>query len=128
MQILISPDHTSAIHLLEKNINVMHDNFITILLLPILLGLPWLVLRAEKRSRLVRWISPIILCYLVGIILGNLPGLSFNNEILERVTTISVVLAIPLLLFSANFFSMLKQARPALLSFFLELSVSLPLR
>ena len=97
----------------------MQDNLITILLLPLLLGLPVLVVWLEKRSRIIGWISPIVICYLVGIIIGNIPGLSFNNEMLEKITSISVLLAIPLLLFSANFFRMLKQARPALLSFFL---------
>ena len=97
----------------------MQDNLITILLLPLLLGLPVLVVWLEKRSRIIGWISPIVICYLVGIIMGNIPGLSFNNEMLEKITSISVLLAIPLLLFSANFFRMLKQARPALLSFFL---------
>ena len=97
----------------------MQDNVITILLLPLLLGLPVLVVWLEKRSRIIGWISPIVICYLVGIIMGNIPGLSFNNEMLNKITSISVLLAIPLLLFSANFFRMLKQARPALLSFFL---------
>ena len=100
----------------------MPDNFTTLLLLPVLLGLPVLILRLEKRSRVIRWDSPIIICYLVGIIAGNIPGLSFNQEILEDVTSISVVLAIPLLLFSANFSRMMKQVRPALLAFFLGIS------
>jgi uncharacterized membrane protein len=38
---------------------------------------------------------------------------------MEGLATLAVVLAIPLLLFSSNFSLMLKQARPALLSFFL---------
>ena len=100
----------------------MPDNFTTLLLLPVLLGLPVLILRLEKRSRVIRWVSPIIICYLVGIIAGNITGLSFNQAILEDVTSISVVLAIPLLLFSANFSRMMKQVRPALLAFFLGIS------
>ncbi len=101
----------------RENLKVMQDNIITILLIPILLGLPVLINRMEKKSRIIRWISPIIICYLIGIIMGNIPGLSFNNEILTSVTSMSVLLAIPLLLFSANFSRMLKQVRPALLSF-----------
>jgi uncharacterized membrane protein len=95
----------------------MSDKLTTLLLLPVILGLPVLILQLEKRSRVIRWISPIIICYLVGIIAGNIPGLSFNQEILENVTSISVILAIPLLLFSANFSRMMKQIRPALLAF-----------
>ncbi len=97
----------------------MPDTLSTILLLPILLGFPLLIIWLEKRSRMVRWISPIILCYLVGIIMGNIPGVSFNSKMLEAITVICIVLAIPLLLFSANFSRMMKQIRPALLAFFL---------
>ena len=67
----------------------------------------------------MRWISPIVICYLVGIIMGNIPVLSFNHKILGSVTTVSVLLAIPLLLFSVKFSRMLKQVRPALFAFFL---------
>jgi len=97
----------------------MSDTLITYLLIPILIGLPAIIISLEKRSRIVSWISPIIICYLLGILFGNFPGIHLNKEILEGVTTIAVVLAIPLLLFSSNFFRMLKQARPALFSFFL---------
>ncbi|MCP4311510.1 MAG: DUF819 family protein, partial [Bacteroidetes bacterium] len=97
----------------------MTDSLTTLLLFPILLGLPVLIIRLESKSKIIRWISPIIICYLVGIIMGNIPGLSFNNEILEGITSISVLLAIPLLLFSANFSRMMKQVRPALLAYIL---------
>lgn len=90
-----------------------------ILLILFLLGFPFLVICLEKRSRAVRWISPIIICYLVGILIGNFPGLSLNTEALETTTMISVVLAIPLLLFSAHLPVLLKQVRPALFSFVL---------
>ena len=97
----------------------MQENLATLLILPLLIGLPFLIIWLEKRSKIVRWISPIIICYLVGITLGNIPVLSFNHQILEGVTSVSVLLAIPLLLFSVNFSRMLKQVRPALFAFFL---------
>lgn len=93
-----------------------------ILLIIFLLGFPLLVFWAEKRSRLVRLVSPIIICYLAGILLGNIPALSLNRMVLETTTSISVVLAIPLLLFSANLPLLLKQVRPALFSFFLGIA------
>ncbi|MEN8203514.1 MAG: DUF819 family protein [Bacteroidota bacterium] len=97
----------------------MLDKLFTFLLIPLFLVLPVLIVRLEKRSRLIRWLSPIIICYLIGILLGNIPGISVLSEVMEGLSMLSVVLAIPLLLFSSNFFLMLKQARPALLSFFL---------
>ncbi len=71
---------------------------------------------------MIRWISPIIICYLVGIVIGNIPGLQLNIEALKTSAMISVVLSIPLLLFSANLLLMLKQARPALFSFALGIA------
>jgi uncharacterized membrane protein len=93
-----------------------------ILLIVFLLGFPLLIMWAEGKSKVIRWISPIIICYLVGILLGNIPALTLNREVLESTTGISVVLAIPLLLFSANLPVLLKQVRPALFSFFLGIT------
>jgi hypothetical protein len=42
--------------------------------------------------------SIIIICYLVGILIGKLPWISLNREILEYSSMTSVILAIPLLL------------------------------
>ncbi|MEN8247918.1 MAG: DUF819 family protein [Bacteroidota bacterium] len=97
----------------------MNATINTLLLLPLFIILPFFILWLEKKSRVVQWISPIIICYLIGILIGNIPGLELQQEIQELVYGISVYLAIPLLLFSANFFKMLKQVKPALLSFFL---------
>ena len=94
----------------------------TLLLVIFLLGFPLFILWAEGKSRVIRWISPIIICYLVGIVLGNVPGLALNTEVLETSAMISVVLSIPLLLFSANLLLMLKQAKPALFSFALGIA------
>ena len=91
----------------------------TSILVLFLLGFPFLMLWAEKKLRFVRWISPIIICYLVGMLIGNLPWLSLNQEVLEYSTMTSVILAIPLLLFSAHLPVLLKQVKPALFSFFL---------
>ena len=93
-----------------------------ILLIVFLLSFPLLILWAEGKSKVIRWISPIIICYLVGILLGNIPALSLNSKVLETTTVISVVLAIPLLLFSVNLPVLLKQVRPALFSFFLGIT------
>lgn len=80
---------------------------------------PFFILRAEKKSRVIQWISPIIICYLVGILIGNLPWFSLNQEFLEYGSMTSVILAIPLLLFSAHLTILLKQVRPALFAYLL---------
>jgi uncharacterized membrane protein len=88
-----------------------------ILQLAAILGIPFLVNRLEKRSRLIQWVSPIIICYLIGIGAGNIPGLYIHHGLMETASGLSVLLAIPLLLFSANFYHLIKQVRPALLAF-----------
>ena len=94
----------------------------SILLVIFLLGFPLFIMWAEGKSRVIRWISPIIICYLVGIVIGNIPVFNLNREVLESSASLSVVLAIPLLLFSVNLLVMLKQVRPALFSFFLGIA------
>ncbi len=94
----------------------------TLLLVIFLLIFPGFILWAEGKSRLIRIFSPIIICYLVGIAIGNIPGLPLNIKVLETSAMISVVLSIPLLLFSANLLLMLKQAKPALFSFALGIA------
>lgn len=93
--------------------------FEILILLIFLLSFPLLILWAEKRSRVIRWISPIILCYLMGMLIGNFPLLSLNKAVLEYSTMVSVILAVPLLLFSAHLPVLIKQVKPAMFSFLL---------
>lgn len=108
-----SPYHVLILMMKFNFTAMMH----AILLIVFLLGFPALVLISEKRVKLVRWISPIIICYLVGILAGNLPFLDPDLQILEKTSGLSVFLAIPLLLFSTNLPSLLRHVRPALFSF-----------
>jgi uncharacterized membrane protein len=94
----------------------MLQTYITILFA---LVFPFFILRAEKKSRAVKWISPIIICYLVGMLLGNLPWLSLDRDLMGYSSMGSVILAIPLLLFSAYLPALLKQVKPALFAYFL---------
>lgn len=91
----------------------------TVILVLFLLVFPFFILRAEKKSRVIKWISPIIICYLVGILIGNIPWVTLDHEVLDRSTQASVLLAIPLLLFSANLPILIKQVKPALFAYFL---------
>lgn len=92
----------------------MITNLITLI---IILGLPGFLIFAEKRSRIIRWIGPIILCYLAGILIANTHVLEPDPGMLSSVTEISVCLAIPLLLFSTDLKGWMRHARKTLLSF-----------
>lgn len=78
---------------------------------------PVLAIWGEKRVPLIRWMSPVVLCYVVGIALGNLPGLEFNNDVALQECGLAVALAIPLLLFSTDIVSWTRLARSMVLSF-----------
>ena len=52
---------------------------------------PLAVLWLEPRSRVVRFLSPVVVCYGVGMIFGNQPLIQFSNPV--ALTTCSVTVA-----------------------------------
>jgi uncharacterized membrane protein len=90
-----------------------------LLQLGLILLFPALTIYLEKHYKAFKLLSPILLCYLVGIIFGNIPFITLDKELLTLVTEVSISLIIPLLLFSSNFIKWLKQAKKTILSFFL---------
>jgi len=79
--------------------------------------IPLGVLWAEPRSRSIRAISPVVVCYAVGMAFGNQPWVAFSNTAALTLCNITVALAIPLLLFSVNIAAWLRLARRTVLSF-----------
>ncbi|MEM6263993.1 MAG: DUF819 family protein [Bacteroidota bacterium] len=77
--------------------------------------LPLVFLFAEKRIKLIQWLGPVILCYAAGFLVGQLGDL--NTEFAQTIMEVSAVLAVPLVLFSANIPEWLKLAPKTLLSF-----------
>jgi uncharacterized membrane protein len=90
-----------------------------ILHITVLLLLPALVLYLQERVRLIRWLSPIVVCYIIGIVAGNLSFVTLDNKLLRTVAEVSVCLATPMLLFSCDFLKWLRNSRTSFLSFFL---------
>lgn len=78
---------------------------------------PALVLYLESKIKLVKLLSPIVICYLFGIIIANIPSLNLNKEILRNFSEISISLAIPLLLFNSNIMDWIRYAGKVLFSF-----------
>ncbi len=88
-----------------------------ILHLLLFLGIPLFVLFGAKKFKWIDTISPVVICYALGLIYGNL-GLpsdlfQWSNTLVEA----SVPLAIPLLLFSSHVRSWLKLTPLTLLAF-----------
>jgi uncharacterized membrane protein len=78
---------------------------------------PAAALWLEKRSRIVAFVGPVALCYVIGFAIGNTPGLRPDSQLALHLSTASVALAIPLLLFSLDFRGWLRQAPQTLLAF-----------
>lgn len=89
----------------------------TIVLAVVFLGFPALAVYGANRNKALEWLSPVVLCYLLGIILGNIPGWTPDTELANTATEVTVLLAIPLLLFSTDFPKWLRMAPKAVLSF-----------
>ena len=92
---------------------------LNILQVAFLVLVPALMLWLEKRSKIVRTLSAVVFCYLAGIAIGNQHYVPVDSEISLGACTITIVLAIPLLLFSLNLPAWLKLAKATLISFLL---------
>jgi len=79
--------------------------------------IPVIVLRLSRRYTIIRKMSPVVVCYLVGMVPGNLPWLSIDTKLALTVSGVAVAMAIPLLLFSVNFVAWFRLAGPTLLAF-----------
>lgn len=82
------------------------------------IGIPLLVLWLEGRFKVIRVLSPVVVCYALGMLLGNQPWLDFADPVALTTCNVTVALAIPLLLFSTNIVAWLKLAKSTVLSFF----------
>jgi len=82
-----------------------------------LLLVPAGAIALERRTRVFRVIPVILVCYLAGIGIGNLPLVDVDTGISLGVCNVAVALAIPLLLFSIDIVAWLKMARATVVSF-----------
>ncbi len=85
-----------------------------------ILFVPWAANVFAEKSGLSAWLSPVVLCFGVGILIGNLQISTLNLSLAEEFTNISVLIAIPLLLMGSAFLSSLKHARKFLFAFALS--------
>lgn len=83
----------------------------------VLLVVPGLVLLAARRLTWLAWAGPVTLCYAVGMILGNLPGVVLQPRVSLTVSEVAVPLALPLLLFVTDVPRWVRLAPATLLSF-----------
>lgn len=87
--------------------------------------IPMAILYLQGKYRIVKTLSPILLAYAIGILWGNLPGIPLDRDLSMTISEISVPIAIPLILFSADFGRWLKNAGKTVLSFVLVVAAAL---
>ena len=83
------------------------------------LFLPFAILKLEKKVKPIEWLSPIVCCYAIGILLGNLMGSFWDQNLARTLSEISVMLSLPLLLISVDLLGWCKLAKTTIISFLL---------
>ena len=83
----------------------------------LILFFPAFSLWYQKRSKISKWLSAIVLCYLAGMALSNLTNVPIYMELAKNSTEGSIAIAIPLLLFTTRLKEVFLHARSALFSF-----------
>ncbi len=88
----------------------------SILQVALILGVPYLSNRLTDYAH-SSFLSPVVLCYATGIVLRNFTSFPVDEPLATNLYEGSIILAIPLLLFSADLMQTLKYAGKSLLSF-----------
>lgn len=83
----------------------------------ILLGIPFLSRRLARRGLLPDWLSPVVFCYAIGILLKNTGLFPLNDQWSTAATEVGILFAIPLLLYATDLKRWLSHAGSSLLSF-----------
>ena len=83
----------------------------------ILLFAPYFLTKLTHHFKTQNWLSPVLLCYALGIVLANIPGLHFDQNISKTASEATILLAIPLLLFATDLKGWFRYAKSTILSF-----------
>ena len=90
--------------------------FLALQIIGLILG-PWLLIQLINSGKFVTWLSPVVLSYLIGILIVSLNIFPLNDEVNKQISEGSILLAIPLLLFSTDLKSWLRKAKHTVQSF-----------
>lgn len=81
--------------------------------------LPFIILKLESRVKPIQWLSPIVCCYALGILLGNVLGPIWDINLARTLSEVSVLLSLPLLLISVDLIGWSKLAKKTIIAFLL---------
>jgi uncharacterized membrane protein len=80
---------------------------------------PYLVILFNQSFKKLNFLSPILLCYIIGMLIGNTRLLPFDQGLSMSFAEVTVPIAIPLILFAVDFGKWLHLAKSTVLSFVL---------
>jgi uncharacterized membrane protein len=83
------------------------------------LFIPALFIWIKDKGLLTNWLSPVVLCYLSGIIIANATNINFRVEIINGFCEAIVAIAIPMILFSLDLLAWFKLARKTVTAYIL---------
>jgi len=81
--------------------------------------IPYLITIGQRRFKIIKALSPILLCYGIGILWGTFEFFPLDKALSMNISEICVPIAIPLILFSADFKKFMHSARTTIISFVL---------
>lgn len=70
-------------------------------------------------GKIPHWLSPAVLCYAVGILIGNIQPFPIDRPLARTLSEVGILFAIPLLLYSTNLVHWFRYAKTSLLGFFI---------
>lgn len=85
----------------------------------IALCVPFLAIWLERHPRVPGFFSSVVLCYIIGILLGNIVPQWVDVKLAEQLASGGMLIALPILLFGANIRANWKLAGSGLLAFML---------
>ncbi len=88
-----------------------------LVLIAIFFLLPFIILKFENRIKLIQWLSPVVCCYASGIVLGNVAGTMWDQQLARSISELTVLFALPLLMLSVDLLGWIKLAKTTIISF-----------
>lgn len=79
--------------------------------------LPVILHNALRDKRIAQWLSPVVVCFILGIVAGTYIPDQIDREFSATIQDITILVAIPMLLMSSNFIKWLPKARGVLFAF-----------
>lgn len=94
------------------------DRVIQILLI---LFVPYFAIVVNRFPIFRKWLSPVVIAYIVGIVFANTSIIELDGSLATQATEVSLLLALPMLLFTANVFKLFQDGKSSLLAFVLAI-------